>query len=283
MQLDAALRSFARHCGGQPDVRVLYRASTPEMESLYEIAEREHPSVEFVSEIDFRTQVIEILGQTRHILFVVDDAIFVRPFPLGRLAVALDTDQTIVGASLRLGKNTTYCYPLGIDQGVPPMVPESDAAAAWSGLYRFSHLGKAGDFGYPLEVSSSLYRSKDVLRWLGVEQILGTTRRGVPFSGPNTLEATLAAVHTRDQPWLQPWLLCFGLSVAFCNPINVVQSLYPNRAGSNVDYSSSALARRFADSERIRIEDFDGYVPRGCHEEVVLTFERQRQAPVSSR
>ena len=271
MQLDATLRSFARHCGAQPDVRVLYRASTHPMSELYEIVQREHPSVEFVLETDFRIQVIEILNQTRHILFVVDDAIFVRPFPLGRLAVALYADEAIVGVSLRLGKNTTYCYPLGIDQGVPPMVPESDMAAVYSVLYRFSHLGKAGDFGYPLEVSSSLYRSKDVLRWLGVEQICG------PFSGPNTLESALATVQTRDQPWL----LCFGLSVAFCNPVNVVQSLYPNRAGSNDDYSPESLARRFADGERICIEDFDGYVPRGCHEEVALTFERQ--APVSAR
>lgn len=88
------------------------------------------------------------------------------------------------------------------------------------------------------------------------------------FSGPNELESVLAST----DPVGQPWLLCFEQSVAFCNPVNVVQDVYPNRSGTNTAYSSDTLRRRFANGERVRVEAYDGYVPGGCHEEVELVF-----------
>ncbi len=53
------------------------------------------------------------------ILFLVDDNIFVRPFSLDSAVSALYSDDSVLGFSLRLGRNTTYCYAMDRPQALP--------------------------------------------------------------------------------------------------------------------------------------------------------------------
>jgi hypothetical protein len=72
--------------------------------------------------------------------------------------------------------------------------------------------------------------------------------------------------------------LCYENSVTFCNPINKVQTVATNRAGSVVEYSSDHLAQLFESGYRIKVEAYTGFVPNACHQEVALNFEKREAA-----
>ena len=80
--------------------------------------------------------------------------------------------------------------------------------------------------------------------------------------------------HSRFFRSKRPLLACYQRSVTFCNPINLVQSIIPNRAGENIKYSADNLATMFEHGERIYVESFSGFIPESCHQEVELLFRK---------
>jgi hypothetical protein len=192
-----------------------------------------------------------------YILFLVDDNIFVRDFSLGDAILVLQTTPDALGVSLRLGKNTTYCYAHDRAQKLPEFTPQP------AGLLKYDWTTADNDFGYPLEVSSSIYRAKEIVPLVC----------GLNFRNPNDLEGYMAA-HSR---WFRnkfPSLLCCEKSITFCNPINIVQTTTENRAGKKVYYSIDELIERFNHGERINVEMYTGFTPNACHQEVELVFEK---------
>ena len=268
LQLDGTLQSFKRNCRDVDGVmvRVLYSASTSRNRSLYCQAIREHPLVHFVEEFDFRRDTMLLLGMHEFVLFVVDDCLFVGDFNLAESAAALRRQLDAIGVSLRLGRNTTHCYSLNKPQRLPSLQSASES------LLAFRWPGMDCDFGYPLEVSSSLYRAADLLEALA----------DVPFCNPNTLEAKLAKRAERFRE-SHPVLLCPGQSLAFCAPVNLVQQVGANRAGTQPAFSAAALAEKYAEGWRIVVSRFDGFVSTGCHQEVELPLAKvTKPVPVVS-
>lgn len=264
LQLDAALASWRLHCADAADVvlTVLYAASSPWMQSLYRRVRHEHPEVRFVRETRFRDDVLAILAPAGHVLFVVDDCLFVRGFSIAAAVAALEAEPTALGASLRLGRNTVYSYAMRAAQAVPEFRPVAAGAGppAW---FDFRWPGCTHDFGYPLEVSSSLYRRRDLWPLL----------QAATFRNPNQLEDGLSR-RAGDFAASHPLLLTAAASLAFCNPCNRVQDEYANRAGTAAEQSTAALARAYADGRRVRVEALAGYTPQACHEEVDLPLAR---------
>jgi glycosyltransferase involved in cell wall biosynthesis len=260
LQLDATLASWSRHCcdAGHVGLTVLYTTSTPGMESLYRQVQREHADVQFVRETRFRDDLLAFLEPARHVLFVVDDCLFVRGFSIASAIAALAAEPTALGVSLRLGRNAVRSYAMNAAQTVPDLQPVMAGAGPPEWL-RYRWPGCEHDFAYPLEVSSSLYRRRDLWPLL----------TGGRFRNPNQLEDALAR-RAGDFAASHPLLLTAETSLAFCNPCNRVQDEYVNRAGSAPELSSDALARAYADGHRVRVEAFAGSTPRGCHEEVEL-------------
>jgi glycosyltransferase involved in cell wall biosynthesis len=254
LQLDAALRSWSRHCqdAASSVVKVLYKASTARMLSFYRRLMQEHPGVDFVREGDFRSDLLVLLAHQQYVGFVVDDSIFVRDFSLAGIASALDRHPEAIGFSLRLGRNTTYCYMLNRAQSLPGFEATTQSALK----YRWPDA--ACDFGYPLEVSSSVYRGEQILPLL----------KQIEFKNPNTLEEALSQKTARFRQ-SHPFLLCPENSLAFAVPVNRVQEeVQTNRAGANPGFSADALAALFALGRRIDTAALDGFAPRGCHQEV---------------
>jgi glycosyltransferase involved in cell wall biosynthesis len=267
LQLEGMLRSLDEHCLDRPNLRVavLWTAGDDRMRALYHQTQAAHPSVEFLYEADFARDVLRAIGSATHLLFLVDDALFVRDFRIGDAAALLDAEDAAIGFSLRLGQNTTYCYPLSQPQALPEFREPASGFLAWNWT-RAEH-----DFGYPLEVSSSLYRARDLVPLLA-------RRR---FRNPNSLEGKLA----RSADLLRqryPQLLSYPTSVVFCAPMNLVQTVAPNRAGTNPGHSPEALARMFEEGRRIDVGAYRNFVPIGCHEEVELHTTDTLAAPVVS-
>jgi hypothetical protein len=190
----------------------------------------------------------------------VDDNLFVRPFRLQTIIHALDILPDAIGFSLRLGRNTTYTYMLNSNQKLPDFEEVGD------GVLAYDWRGAQYDFNYPLEVSSSIYRTAQIMPLLA----------SVAFRNPNTLEGEMAA-RSRWFAKRFPKLLCFDTSVAFCNPVNKVQTVKAgNRVGLAQDYTVEELAVRFDQGERIDVKAYNGFCPNSCHQEVELIFTNKK-------
>lgn len=248
LQCDALLRSFAHQCLVPPTIVVLYTCSNEAHAATYRTLVAEHSRTYFMRETDFRVNVLRLLETREQVLFLVDDTIFVRPVQLDTISRLLREFPTALGVSLRLGRNTTYCYVINdAPQKVPDMIDVGDRYVC------FNWHGAEHAFGYPLEVSSSVYRVADL------------HLDALPFNCPNALEGVLSEQAHRYRG-SHPLLLCPETSVAFSAPLNRVQDGAKNRAGTH--YSADDLLRKFEQGWRIDVAAYDGYTSRDTHEEL---------------
>jgi glycosyltransferase involved in cell wall biosynthesis len=267
LQLAATIESFLLHCQdtNSTALKVLYKASALRHQDQYEVLKRRYPEVHFIQETNFRQQVLSSIAGSDTVLFMVDDNIFVKPFCLRTITAILNEEKDAIGFSLRLGQNTTYCYPLHCPQQPPHFT------AIRGGVLKYTWVGAQHDFGYPFEVSSSVYRTQELFELL----------RQLKFNNPNQLEGAMAAA-AKYYAKARSALLCYARSVTFCNPINVVQTDNKNRYGTTHHYTHQELAQHFSDGLAIDVEKYAGFTPQGAHQEVQLHFKTSGKRPAFS-
>lgn len=263
MQLDASLRSFLRSCTSSQKVnlKVIYRCSNDWFENQYKLLILEYTQVDFIKESTFKYDVISQLKGSDYVIFCVDDTIFTNGFSLDDIIVALEQHTDAIGFSLRLGVNTVYCYPLNKYQRLP------NFERIGNKILKFNWVNAEGDFGYPLELSSSIYRTQDILNLI----------TSLDFFNPNTFESKLdqsKSIFYRSKPSL----LCYKVSVAFSVPLNIVQTAWKNRFSNNTNYSPENLLELFEKGFRIDIEEFQNFVSNACHQEVEVNFQKTKQS-----
>jgi FkbM family methyltransferase len=264
MQLQATIESLLLHCQDKTiaNLVVLFKASSEVHHREYDELKEKFPAVSFVEETDFRQQVLSVVERREYVLFLVDDNIFVKPFSLRDVIAALDSEKNAIGFSLRLGKNTEYCYSLSSPQKLPEFECLND------GILKYNWPGAECDFGYPLEVSSSVYRSNEILHLLNKSK----------FSNPNTLEAVMYQNRNTFVSTV-PFLLTFEKSVTFCNPVNVVQNECKlNKFGTIHSYTSGQLADCLSRGMAIDVGKYVGFTPDSAHQEVELHFTPAERA-----
>jgi glycosyltransferase involved in cell wall biosynthesis/predicted SAM-dependent methyltransferase len=258
LQLQATIESFLLHCRDSDvaNLVVLFKTSDALHQKQYEELKLKFPTVTFVEETDFRQQVLSAVEQCKYVLFLVDDNIFVKPFSLKDVVAALDSEKNAIGFSLRLGKNTRYCYMLSSPQKLPAF------ESVREGIFRYYWPGAEHDFGYPLEVSSSVYRSIEILNLLNQ----------LEYSNPNTLEDRMSQNIGKFASSF-PVLLTFDESVTFCNPVNIVQHVYEsNKFGTTRRYTPEQLAEGFSRGMVIDVQRYAGFTPDSAHQEAELYF-----------
>jgi glycosyltransferase involved in cell wall biosynthesis len=259
LQLDATLRSLFVHCSDiiKSQIYVLFITSAASHENQYSLLKNySYPCshINFIRERDFRSDVIALLAPYDYVLFLVDDNIFVGAFSLAEVIKALEVHPDTIGFSLRLGENTTYCYSLDKEQHLPDLQPVE------KGALKYNWTRAEYDFGYPLEVSSSVYRTTDIIPFIA----------SLSFSNPNTLESAMAANKAQFEK-KNPFLMCYKSSVTFCTPLNKTQTVFvTNRAGNNVLYSIEGLSELFRHGRRIDVDVYRNFIPNACHQEVNL-------------
>lgn len=293
LQLDGTIKSFLLHCKDfhLSKILIIYKTST----SLHYLQYQEliseyakYPEIEFIEESLFKLDtiksilcnnkfcdylirlvlalkatkpfklVIPFLSKNAYVGFLVDDNLFVEDFNLSSIIEALEENQDAIGFSLRLGKNTRYCYPLDKSQMLPEFVNLKNQ------LLKYKWVDADTDFGYPLELSSSLYRTKEIMYLL----------LRLRYDNPNSLEG-LIANNACTYGARYPFLICFENSVTFCNPINKVQNINQNRSGKIENLQSDELANKFQAGYRINVEAYNGFIPNACHQEVELVLVKE--------
>jgi len=263
LQLDATLRSFFLHCrdAHAVDFVVIYTTSNAAFERQYHSLRNEYPRIRFVREADFRSDLISALTGYEQVLFLVDDNLFIEDFSITEAIACFNDKADAIGFSLRLGKNITYSYMMNRNHEMPGF------QIVRNNILGFDWTSVAGGFGYPLEVSSSIYRVSDMLHLL----------KKAGFNNPNTLEAVLdqGKMAYKDA---KHELLCFDRAVTFCNPANKVQSVFENRSGSAADYSPERLGELYEQGYRVDVQRYSGFATDAYHKEVDLHFVKSPAA-----
>jgi glycosyltransferase involved in cell wall biosynthesis len=267
LQLDAALRSLKLNCADSHllAIRVLCKTSTPHLAAQYRVLATEHDDVTFVREANFKQDLVALTKGSTHVLVLVDDTLVVGSLSVARTIQVLDDHPATLGFSFRLGRNTTYCYTLDKQQGLPAFEEPS------AGVLTFDWTGAEHDFGYPLEISSSLYRASDILPLL-VE---------LEYRDPNTLESALA-LRADSFRETHPRLACFQRSVAFSVPANLVQTAWKNRVDDNPALTAKALGDAYARGQRLDIARYQGFVANACHQELDFHYTQRPDVPIVS-
>ena len=257
MQLELALTTHESHCREAilEYKAVLYTASNDRFEEAYEKLAYRFSNVMFVKQKSFKKDLLDIINYRKYLLFVVDDCIFTHDFSIAEMVGALDLFHGAIGFSLRLGKNTTNCYPIAKENIIPTIYDFTNNICAFNWM-----TAGQGDFSYPLEVSSSFYRTSDIFPML----------ESANYNTPNTLEWQMY-LNLKFYKYF-PFLLSYKTSVAFCNPVNKVQNENNNRAVQNADYSTGNLLDMFSKGVKIDPKPFNGFVSSGAHQEVPFEF-----------
>lgn len=268
-QLEGLLESLFQNCQDIAEyfgcLTVLYKKSPPQEESVetkeapgkktpvdydYSAVGKRYPMVQMLEETDFKANLISVLKGSTSVLFLVDDTIFVAPFCLKDIEAILASEKSLSGVSLRLGKNTNYSYAMNSSQEVPTF------STLKGDLLSYPWLPAKGDFGYPFEVSSSVYLTAELAPVL----FEGT------YSNPNTLEAELTTLRERTATTL---LGLYPTSRAFSTPLNSVQTnSWQNRASTAETNSAEYLNSLYKHGIRLNVKKLQGMIPIGVHQEI---------------
>ena len=297
-QLEACLRSLLAQCADAKEVpiRVLWTASQEQHEQAYAILRESYAAgwlnLQFVREKIFRADLLTVLGGLAAdssgdrfvrgvekmpaawmkkwarpmtapllqpppvVLYVVDDTIFLRPFHFMECAKLLLAKPEALAFSLRLGRGLTRFYMGNRDQAAP----EFASVGTHPDVCEFRWAEADGDFGYPLEVSSSLLRSDVIFARLLRKE----------WRTPNTLEMALANMSGRYKKEY-PMLLTFGEPRAIAVPLNLVQKDFTdNRHGGQERYHPDSLCALFLQGVRADLSGLEKLKQVSVHAEIEL-------------
>lgn len=245
----ASLKRYAQYCD-QVDIHILYK--TEKYQYQYNQLAAEFDKVSFVQETNLVKQLQQIITNYDAVMFVVDDTLFYRNFDLAVCLHQLFFRDRVLGFSLRLGRNVNWSHIQNSSMKQPTFQKIDD------NYLQFTWLGSERDFGYPLEVSSSIYRSKDVYPLLN--DVKGD---------PGVIEAHLSRKKCLFAQ-SKPHLLCFSTSVAFAVPVNIVRDRTVCPAGREYSYSIEKLVLLFDAGKRIDIST--PKLINSCHQEIEYKF-----------
>ena len=248
MQLEACLTSISTFAPyALEDIVVIFRATSPQFAEAYGTLVERHGVRLRPESDDFRRDVMEALDRANeHVVFHTDDDVFFAAPP-----AAPSLPPGFAAFSLRLGLNTTYCYPTGSRQDLPSRLDRGD-------VFAWDWTRADGDFAYPMSLNGHVFSRR----------LLGRMLARSRFANPNELEIEL---HVRRH--LAPrWMLAFRQSCVVSIPANIVTSTHVNRAAGTPGLTSEALNSRFLAGQRIDVGAMDFSSVQAAHQEIPFVF-----------
>lgn len=263
LQLHATLESFQDHVTGidAEDVFVILKASNATFQKYYRKVKFTFKKFIFIQESNFKQDLLSIVANPyySHILFSVDDNIFSLPISVAKIMQLTDEHPRAIGFSLRLGTNITFCHTKNQQQTLTTFREIDSDVILWN--WKEEEL----DFGYPLEVSSSVYRTS----------LLKNLCQKLAYENPNTLEHQLD-LYKNNVFTSFPWLLSFKTSRCFCLPMNLTQQQYKNRHSKDDRYSIDSLLNVYKSGKKMNMHSVYKSIPESPHVETKYTFVQRK-------
>lgn len=218
MQLDALLATIEKFFpAALANVSILYTFSDDSFGKGYErLVKKYTGGIRWVFEENFRTQVLSLVSNnSKYTMFSPDDGMM---FGLPNF---VGLEDNVLCHSLRLGRNTTMCYPQSRSQGIPDSFP------------KWRHGDSDGDFSYPFSTDAHVFRTSDL------SEIL----RERDWRSVNTMEYAMSRAESK-----RPYMTAQERSVYVSIPHNRVQNDFANR---NEHGSARRLNDLFLEGRRI--------------------------------
>lgn len=241
LQLDGLLRSIYKHYTSRPKVTVLYKFNS-EFEQAYNFLIEKYDQIVFIQETNFERQVRDWLDQidTEYFCFSCDDVLINRKVDLGLINSTFIDNQAIFSFSIRLGSCINYCQPskqqMDFDRG------DEDI-----NVFDPSTFPHNWDFGYPFEVTGTIYRTSNF------RNFLLTLPEGI-LRHPNIMEGPISA-HLHAIPGL--YMACFKEPCSLTITVNRVQEISKNEIFEEV--STEKLLELWDEGKRLDIDYYEGY------------------------
>lgn len=179
LQLEALMRSIEKYSKSSFEVIVQYSCSSAHRKSYDELIEqfKSYVNYTFIEEQTFSLRLKEVIKsiRTKHLFFLVDDQVFVRPFDIEEVLSVMTNNSFF---SLRLGRAIT---DFGIfERKLEPKYLIKGNFLEWS----WKRNKDQKDWGYQFSVDGTVYKSIDVLRGA----------MSIPFRAPNSFEDNMNSV-----------------------------------------------------------------------------------------
>ena len=257
-QLDALLMSIEAYAAGRFDpVYVLWTYSNPAYRVGYGLCAERHRDVIFLHEVNFREDTLALLEGKKLVCFFTDDDILTGPVDEG--AEETLAWNRVLAFSLRLGRNTTYCYPLAREQVLPGLIVNGylEHSTFTDDMQCWRWKEADGDFSYPFSLDGHVLRVADVK----------TAIQDHGFTNPNQLEDILA--QRASIFFDRPLLASYQHSRLVGIPANRVNATHPNRFAEGWrTHAAAELNRRYLAGERI--QEFDCTAVGAAHQEILF-------------
>ena len=160
-QLKVFLDSVEKNAKNIFDLNIIISYTNDEYKKGYEkiICDNKYNGIKFIySKSDYKKDVIEIIKNSNdYFTFFLDDDVIYDKINIIDIINSIQEDDDVVCFSLRLGKNTTKCYTLGVDNVIHD-VKEHGGFIKWD--WKLHYL----DFGYPFSVNGHVFRKKDIYK-----------------------------------------------------------------------------------------------------------------------
>jgi len=248
-QLELLLRSMKIHFKewDECQISVLYTFSNYIFGKGYEKTKQLHPEINYKLEKSFKQDLLSLMDKSEKFsTFLVDDNIFKEDFSIeDEKMKMLETDSNILCLSLRLHPRLSYCYPARCEMVSPSPYKNN----------KFNWIGKTGDYGYPMSLDGSIFRTNEIMYRL----------QHLNYSNPNTLESNLAAM-----PIKKPFMVMYDKSVIINNPANKVQTFNQNVHGN---ISAEFINDEYLKGKIISLKNSKGLENISCHQEIDIIFE----------
>jgi len=230
---------------------VIWRATEIGFRDGYGICAHEHPEAQFVEEKDLVGQVRVLVSEGQFVTFFTDDDVLFRT--AGEPERLLAKHDAAICFSLRLGMNTTHCYPLRRRQERPQFA-QRDGVLVWDWE------SADGDFGYPGSLDGHVFRAATVRSLV----------ESASYWNPNWLEdALMGGMRSIGKPLMA----CYPESCLVSVPANkVTESHLGNRNGEEHPVTTSELQSRYVSGERIDLAAMDFGPVCGAHHELPYVF-----------
>jgi hypothetical protein len=245
LQLDAFLRSHRVNVAEAGEVRVLYLATSMRHARAYADVFARHPGVTPTPQsLSFKQDVLDLLPRDGHVVFFVDDIVFIRPW----------SGHGEPGLSLRLGLHLTYNYATGgMVQLLPdPFTTHQNGTVSW----RWSDGCEA--WGYPLALDGHVFDAQEMLV-LAVSCV---------FHSPNTFESAL-------QKFLPQFIVrrgaCYREARVVNVPWNRVQTDWHMLCGAGND--AEQMLAHWETGKQIDLSGIYGVLNTSVHQEFPLVLE----------
>ncbi len=257
MQLMAMLESFNINCLDKSivDLFVIFKCTSCVHQRQYDFLQNTFRNVTFVKESCLADDINNIIEHYKYIFFQVDDNIVTGNIQLSDAIQCIESVVGAIGFSFRLGLNTNYCYMLRSNQRLPEFEQVNDE------IIKFDWTKQEFDFGYPLEVSSSIYLVSDIKPYMTINNLTHLVM----------VEGTLN-INRGNFESSKPYLCCYKNSRIFSLPLNNTSGAKDNRAGECKYYAEDDLANLFDSGKRIKVDGLVGLHTNSCHQEFPITF-----------